>query len=473
MNIRNARLGAQLVDILIQDGVIASIIPAIGGVHSGDIDAAGRVVLPGFWDEHVHLGVWAQHATRADVLSASKASEVITIMSSHVVPEGAPIIGTGLRYALWPEQPTRHGLDAVSVERPVVVFSMDVHSCWINTAAAREYGVETLVGDDGILREQDCFDLLTRLAQIPAHTMDDLIDRVARKAASQGIVGVTSFEMEDLHNWERRVASGFDAIRVAASVYPDRLQDAIAAGWKTGDTIAGAVTMGYLKVISDGAINTRTACCHDAYPDGSGHGVMNIAQDELVAAMTMARDAGIESAIHAIGDAANTHVIDAFETVGIGGRIEHAQMVLPGDIARMAKLGIIASVQPKHAVDDRDVADELWKGRDWAYPMSSLLDAGVPVYLGSDAPVAPLDPWLSIECAVTRTADDRESWHPEQSLTVDEALRCSTRSTIEPGQPADLILVDRDPRTCPPHELHLTTVALTMLAGRVTHTTIG
>lgn len=473
MNIRNATLGDRRVDIVIEDGHIVAITPAGDVTQPDDINAEGRIVLPGLWDEHVHLGVWAQHATRADVLAASNADDVVSIMRGHDSGGQGPIIGTGLRYALWPQQPTLDGLDAVSVDRPVVVFSMDVHSCWINRAAAAEYGVNDVVGPDGILREQDCFDLLTHLAQIPEDAMDALIDRVARTAASKGIVGVTSFEMEDLHNWERRVAAGFNSIRVAASVYPDRLHEAIEAGWKTGDTIAGDVTMGYLKVISDGAINTRTACCHDAYPDGSGHGVMNISQDVLVSTMSTARDAGIESAIHAIGDAANTHVIDAFQTVGIAGRIEHAQMVLPRDVERMAQLGLIASVQPKHAVDDRDVADELWNGRDWAYPMQSLLDAGVPVYLGSDAPVAPLDPWLTIESAVTRTADERESWHPEERLTVESAIRCSTRSTVDVGQPADLILLDTDPFTCPADELRHTRVALTLLGGRITHNSIG
>ncbi len=473
MNIRNATLDGRRVDILIDGGLIVDITPAVGESLPADIDAEGRIVVPGLWDEHVHLGVWAQHATRADVLAATNADEVIAILRNHDSGGSGPIIGTGLRYALWPQQPTIGGLDAISADRPVVVFSMDVHSCWINNAAAVEFGVVDVVGADGILREQDCFDLLTHLAQIPEATMDELIDRVARTAASQGIVGVTSFEMENLHNWERRVEAGFDAVRVAASVYPDRLHEAIDAGWSTGDTIAGTVTMGYLKVISDGAINTRTACCHDAYPDGSGHGVMNIAQDELVSVMSTARDAGIESAIHAIGDAANTHVIDAFQTVGISGRIEHAQMVLPRDVERMAQLGLIASVQPKHAVDDRDVADELWKGRDWAYPMNSLLEAGVPVYLGSDAPVAPLDPWLTIESAVTRTADARASWHPEERLTVETAIRCSARSTVEVGQPADLIVLDTDPFTCPPDELHNTRVAVTMLGGRITHSTMG
>lgn len=468
MNIRNATLGSQRVDIIIEDGRIASVLPAVGGDHPADIDAQGRWVIPGLWDEHVHLGVWAQHATRCDVLAAENADEAVALMRAHVAGDDGPIVGTGLRYALWDVQPTMAKLDEVSAERAVVVFSMDVHSCWVNSVAAREYDVIEQAGESGILREHDSFALLTTLAQIPDDAMDTLIDRVARSAAARGVVGVTSFEMEDPAHWIRRVANGFDTLRINASVYPDRLSQAIEAGWKTGDTIAGKVTMGFLKVISDGAINTRTACCHDPYPDGSGYGVMNIENADLIDLMSRARDAGIGSAIHAIGDAANTHVIDAFEAVGVAGRIEHAQMVRRSDVTRMARLGLVASVQPKHAVDDRDVADELWRGRDWAYPMASLRAAGVRVICGSDAPVAPLDPWLSIQCAVTRTAGDRPAWHPDEALTIDEALDCSTRSTVAVGQPADLVLLDRDPYACPGTELASMPVSLTMLAGRVT-----
>jgi predicted amidohydrolase YtcJ len=161
--------------------------------------------------------------------------------------------------------------------------------------------------------------------------------------------------------------------------------------------------------------------------------------------LRLATDHGVTAALHAIGDKANTVVIDTFEKVGVAGRIEHAQMVLPDDVARMAKLGLTASIQPTHAVDDRDVADKLWGDRvSYAYPMKSFLDAGVKVILGSDAPVAALDPWHTIEMATARTADGRPAWHGEEALTRNQAVKASARTTIDVGQPADLIFVGPD-----------------------------
>jgi predicted amidohydrolase YtcJ len=134
------------------------------------------------------------------------------------------------------------------------------------------------------------------------------------------------------------------------------------------------------------------------------------------------------------------------EANGLQGRIEHAQLVRSEDFPRFGRLGIIASVQPEHAVDDRDVTDVYWADRAGrAFALRTLVDEGARLILGSDAPVSPLDPWVSIAAAVTRTRDGREPWHPEQSLTLAEAIAFSTRSTIEPGQPADIAVLDADP----------------------------
>ena len=268
---------------------------------------------------------------------------------------------------------------------------------------------------------------------------------VARDARAKGIVGITSFEMESLTDWDRRVANGFDIIQVQASLYPERIHEAYERGLRTGDSVAGVVSMGFLKLITDGSINTKTAYMHEPFCGTDLLGGLNTAEDELERLVRDAKAHNVTPALHAIGDRANTVVIDAFEKVGVSGRIEHAQMVRPDDVARMARLGLTASIQPTHAVDDRDVADVLWCGRtDYAYPMRSFLDAGVPVVFGSDAPVARLDPWHTIRMATKRTADSRPAWHPEEALMFEEALACSQRSTVEVGQPADLISLTTD-----------------------------
>jgi predicted amidohydrolase YtcJ len=133
----------------------------------------------------------------------------------------------------------------------------------------------------------------------------------------------------------------------------------------------------------------------------------------------------------------------------------------------------VASVQPEHAVDDRDVAERFWPGRTGrAFALRSLLDAGARLVLGSDAPVAPLDPWVSIAAATTRTRGDREPFHAEQSITPHEALAASTRSLVAVGEPADLLLVDADPLTASGDALRSMPVALTLLGGRPTHSAL-
>src|SRR5690606_36912513 len=187
-----------------------------------------------------------------------------------------------------------------------------------------------------------------------------------RRAAARGVVGIVDLDPHDTHAaWRRRVAAGFAAHRVRAGVWLDHLDAALAAGLRTGDPVPGAgplVTMGPFKVIADGSLNTGTAHCRHPFPDGSV-GAMNIDDATLTAAMTRAATGGIDAAIHAIGDAALTQVLVAFERSGARGTVEHAQLATPEDVARMAALGLAASVQPRHLVDDRDVAEVLWRGR--------------------------------------------------------------------------------------------------------------
>ncbi|MCY7412240.1 MAG: amidohydrolase family protein, partial [Salinibacterium sp.] len=140
------------------------------------------------------------------------------------------------------------------------------------------------------------------------------------------------------------------------------------------------------------------------------------------------------------------------------------------DLPRFARLGVTASVQPEHAMDDRDVAERYWHSRTARmYPFRSLLDAGATLLLGSDAPVAPLDPWVAISAAVSRARDGRAPWHPEQRITTAEAIAASTRTTVAVGQSADLVVTELDPSAATGDELRAMPVAATMLAGRFTY----
>lgn len=480
--LRNARLiGTQtLSDLLIDRGRISALTPAgfAPKATAKAIDLEGRVVMPGLWDEHVHFTQWVTMRARFDIAGAGSAAEVLVRVREEVAANrgDGQLTGYGFRDATWPDAPSLAGLDAVTGERPVVVISGDLHCAWVNSAAARLMRVS--VDATGLLREGDWFN-------IPAELRDGgtpppaSFAAAAEAAAQRGVVGIVDFENTDnLAEWPERVAAGVDRLRVEASVWPDRLEGAIQAGLRTGDPLEsrGLVTMGHLKVVVDGSLNTRTAWCWDPYPGLDPHhahacGVVTVAPSELRRLIVRACAAGIAPAVHAIGDRANFEVIELFAQLGITGRIEHAQFVRAGDFARFGELGLVASVQPEHAMDDRDVADRYWAGRtDRAFAFGSLYQGGATLRLGSDAPVAPLDPWLGIAAATSRSRAGREAWHPQQRLPLPVVLAASARgrSDVAVGDVADLVVLDADPYLAEPELLRRLPVAATLLAGRFT-----
>ena len=306
------------------------------------------------------------------------------------------------------------------------------------------------------------------------------------------MVGIVDYEAPwQLDAWAARIAGGADALRVVASVWPEALDGSdgpIARGLRSGDVVPGTgglLTMGPLKVVTDGSLNTRTACCDDPYPGLTGaqaRGVLLVAPDELLPLLRRAARHGIGAAVHAIGDRANALVLDTFAalatTAGVGdaaapgGASSTLSSCATSTRRRFAALGVVASVQPAHVLDDRDVADRLWAGRTGrAFPYRTLLDAGVEIVLGSDAPVAPLDPWITIAAAVHRSGDDRPSWHPEQEIPLPVALAASTGpdGPVRVGRRADLCVTDLDPAAVPAATLRTMPVAGTLLGGRWTH----
>lgn len=476
-------LGDEPHDIVIAGGRIVDIAPAGALKHpsaSSVLDAEGGWLMPGLWDHHVHLTQWALSAEREPLDHAGSAAEAARIMASAPVLADGRRVGTGYRDALWPDEPDRMLLDAATGDIPTYLINADVHSVWLNTAALRREGHDP--HGPGVLRELPAFDISRRLNAIDPDRGDALVAAAARRAAARGIVGLVDLDMawnEDA--WARRLASGFDTLRVRFGIYPAELPRALAEGLRTGDLVRGStsdlVSVGPFKVITDGSLGTRTAACSHPYAGTDDHGVMTVPPEELLELMTAATAGGLECAVHAIGDVANTHALDAFAHTGAVGTIEHAQLVAHADLHRFARLGVAASVQPTHAVDDRDVADREWSAQTaLPYPLRALADAGAEQRVGSDAPVSDLDPWNAIAAAVYRTNDDRPAWHPEQAVPFDLARAASTERGsgedavgIEPGAVADLVLCESDPRTAGAAELRRMRVAATLVAGRVTH----
>ncbi|MEU6701128.1 amidohydrolase family protein [Pseudonocardia sp. NPDC046786] len=482
------------VDVLLSGHRVAAVGRGLepAGTRIETVECDGRSLLPGLWDHHVHMAQWSLARRRLDLSGARSAARCAALVADRIATDppapGEVLVGFGFRDALWPDEAHRSLLDAVSRtaagDVPVVLVSGDLHQGWLNGAAAARFGHPG--HPTGRIRESEFFEVTVALQDVAADVLDGFVAEAARAASARGVVGVVDFEAPwSLPDWQRRIDAGVTGLRVEASVWPDRLDAMIATGLRSGDVVdgtGGLLTAGPLKVITDGSLNTRTAYCYDPYPAPPGvvldHpcGLLVVPPEELLPLLSRAHAAGLTAALHAIGDHANTLVLDAFAGTGARGRIEHAQLLTDDDVPRFAALGLVASVQPEHALDDRDVADRLWAGRTGrAFAFASLHRAGARLALGSDAPVAPLDPWVALAAAVHRSADGRDSWHPEQEIGRATALGASfgvvpgSVAAVTEGARADLVLTDADPTSCDPATLRAMPVAGTLVGGRWTH----
>lgn len=463
-----------LVDVRVEDGVITSIVPSDAHGSAGPasgvdtvVDADGRWLTPGLWDQHVHLGQWAGLPSRLDLSATRDHREAVATVADAVLA-GRPVVGQGMRAGTWARPGTVAELDAVSGAVPVVLVNADFHHAWLNSAALAGLGLPLR---DGMVSETEWYAAYARLGRlVPPPTVDDY--RVAlMAAAAKGVVGLVDLEVgTTASEWVERWHRGCDLIRVRWGVYADGL--AGLGPLRTGDPLPGAderLTMGPLKIISDGSLGTRTAWCCEPYADTGSFGAPNQTDDELRELLAQGRARGLEVATHAIGDRALASALAAYEATGARGSIEHAQLVRREDVPRLARLGLRASVQPAHLLDDRDLSERVWPGRgERCFAFRWMLAAGVELAFGSDAPVAPLDPWLAIAAACRRSADEREEWAPSQALTAAEALAVSVDGRrIAVGEPGDLVLLERNPLASTADELRTMPVALTVVGGRL------
>ncbi|MGV3708201.1 MAG: amidohydrolase [Gemmatimonas sp.] len=475
------------------------------------IDAGGRFMTPGFIDSHVHFLQGGLALASVQLRDASSREEFVRRIREHAAkaPAGTWIERGDWDHELWGGAlPTRAWIDAVTPDNPVWINRLDGHMALANSRALALAGITrdtpevdggTIVrdanGDPTGVFKDNAMPLVSRA--IPPMTdaqWDTALEDAMRYVASHGVTSVHNMGFwEEYAVFKRARDAGKLATRIYAAVplasWP-RLRDEIALHGRGDDWL----TIGALKAFVDGSLGSHTAAMLEPFtdaPDDTGLLVNEV--DDLYRWIRDADAVGLQSIVHAIGDRAIRIQLDIYERVlrengarDRRSRIEHAQHLSAPDIARFAQLGVIASVQPYHAIDDGRWAERVI-GRERAqltYAFKSLLDSGATVAFGSDWFVAPPIPLLGIDAAVTRRTLDGvnpDGWIPSQKVSVEQSLRAytvdSARSgfqdkrigSLERGKLADFVLIDRDLTRIPVQEIVNARVTMTVIGGRVVY----
>jgi len=475
------------------------------------IDARGMMVVPGFVDAHVHFIDGGFGLSSVQLRDARSPAEFVRRVAAYAatLPAGTWITRGDWDHQNWGgELPRRDWIDSVTPNNPVWINRLDGHMALANSAALRVAGVTratpeivggAIVRDEhgdptGILKDNAQSLIDQRVPAPTAEQEDRALDAAMRYVAGNGVTSVHNMgSWRDLAIFERARAAGRFRTRIYAAVPLstwERLRDTVGARGRGDDWLR----IGGLKGFVDGSLGSHTAAMLEPFTDApSDRGLFVNTPEDLYRWISGADRAGLHVIVHAIGDRAIRTQLDIYERVerenGVRDRrfrIEHAQHIGPADIPRFASLGIIASMQPYHAIDDgrwaeKVIGAERAKG---TYAFRSLLDNGARLAFGSDWFVAPATPLEGIYAAVTRrTLDDNHprGWIPEQKITVEEALRAYTtggayasfeeneKGTLARGKVADFVIIDRDLTRVPSETIREAKIMMTVVGGRVVH----
>ncbi len=507
------------------------------------VNLNGQLVTPGFNDAHLHFLNGGLSLLRVELVGAATLAEAKRRIAEKAreLPAGAWILGRGWDHTLWGGQqwPTRQDLDEAAPNNPVFVQRVDGHVSWANSLALQKAsltratpvpeGGEILrdaAGDPtGILKET-ASDLVGRV--VPAPSREEKMRGLERALAEARRYGITSVQ-DSISGYDTlalyRELLATDKLTVRIAEWLD-FEQPVAELKRQRDEFAALkidplrLRITALKGYVDGTLGSRTAAMLAPFADDAHNSGIPRRTPEELTRMIVERDAaGFQIALHAIGDRANRIALDGFEAAlkqdknyeveafGTGKpvteagkastlarfgvvrhRIEHAQVVAPSDFARFRDLGVIASMQPSHAISDKRWAqDRLGEYRVLgAYAWHSMRAYGVHVPFGTDWPVEPINPYLGLYAAVTRqSADDEHApvggWWPQERITIADALRCYTaesayasfeekeKGQIAPGMLADLTVHSRNLLTIKPEEILQTGAVMTILGGRVVY----
>jgi predicted amidohydrolase YtcJ len=487
----------------------------LAGPFTQVIDAGGRLALPGFNDAHVHLIRGAEEIVGVDLRPSKDEADLASRLRAHVakLPKARWVTGGYWDHESWPGRslPTRAQIDSVTPDHPVFVQRLDGHVGLANSVALELAGIGSdtqapaggaIVRDGdgqltGVLKDT-AMDLVT--TAIPADSLDQTIEKARaalRHAASLGVTTVQDMtaSANELRAYQKLRATG----QLTARIYS--IQNHDSAGLRAAGVTTGFgddwLRIGGVKFFADGSMGAGTAAFFEPYTDDPGTtGLLIHTPDALQEAVFEADAAGFQPIVHAIGDRANALVLDIFERLqAVRGhrdrrpRIEHVQVVRAEDKARFRPLGVIASIQPSHCIDDMRWSEaRIGRARSAvAYNVRSFVDAGARIAFGTDWFVEPLNPMLGLYASVTRQFPDGtpvSGWFPEERITLAEAVEYYTlgsayaefadrrKGSLTQGKLADLVILSHDIFTVPPREILETHAVLTMVGGKVVYNTM-
>jgi predicted amidohydrolase YtcJ len=477
------------------------------------LNADGGLIMPGFADGHTHFINGGFQLASVDLRDAATPQEFVRRLKAYAarLKPGDWITGGDWDHTLWRGTPLpRHGwIDSVTPNNPVFVNRLDGHMALANSAAMRVAGVTrgtpAPVGGEiprassgepiGIFKDQ-AMDLIERVIPDPSpEQRDSALARALAHAASLGVTATAhvSASWADLASYRRLARANRLTLR-AFLYFPIDGWRAVAESVSHGGAGDDWVRIGGVKGYMDGSAGSRTAYFFEPFSDSAGYrGLMQQPEADMRAWIGGADSAGLQLAVHAIGDRANAILLAIFDSVARARdprdrrfRIEHAQHLRAEDVPKFGARRVVASMQPYHAIDDgRWLEVRIGPERiKTTYAFRTLLESDAPLAFGSDWTVAPLDPMLGVYAAVTRRTLDGKNpggWVPEQKITVGEALRAYTYGnawatfneqkwgTLAAGRYADVVVLDRDPFAVPAESLGTIKPRFTLVGGRVVY----
>ena len=476
------------------------------------VDAQGKTLLPGLIDAHGHVFELGEIASGVDLFGATSLNGAVRAVAEfgRTHPKNAWIVGYGWNQETWKlgRFPTAAELDAVVNDRPVLLHRVDAHASWVNTKALEMAGITRDTPDPaggkierdangkptGVLVDS-AMELVNKVVPLPTPaqargTLDNALAALAKAGLTSvhdaGIKVAQDDLYRDYADHGKLTTRVYAMIGDTASDFDELAKEGPLKSYANDVYALAAV-----KLYADGALGSRGAALLSPYSDlPSSKGLLFYPNDQMLIKMNKAMKAGYQVNIHAIGDAGNRQILDAYAQLipkyksgPLRHRIEHAQVVALEDIPRFKALGVIPSMQPTHATSDQNMAEHR-VGHDrikGAYAWRTFLDQGSKIACGSDFPVESPNPFEGLHAAVTRQNNagvPAGGWYKNQAMTMKEAFRCFTLDaayaanqenvigSLEPGKWADFILIDRDIFKVAPEQIGKTVVLQTWMGGK-------